>query len=292
MFRQNAFRLGIALLAPMAAMPWGTEGHRAVALIAENLLTKNTEESIRMLMAHDVRLADLATCADEVRQKERKPSFQLSPACSAVFPNPPTGTSSWHFINIDVSTNPLSDAQILDFCGSDCVTKQIVKFTNVLANGATTRAGRQQALAFLVHFVGDLHQPLHAAVRNNDEGGNKVLVDIFDIHNEKLHSAWDTVIPTHIAVDETTFASLLTSEIQQAQSEPQVPIAQLQQAVLQWARQSLQSAKDTAYHGVKLPPSVTTLNEDYDSAAEKVVRMQIARGGVRLANLLNQTMAK
>lgn len=269
---------------------WGNEGHRAVALVAENLLTKNTEDSIRRLMGSDVRLADLAACADEVRAHERNATFQLSTTCSVVFPSPPTGTSPWHFINIDVSVGAPTDAQIEQFCGADCVIKQIAHFTKVLGDGASTRRQRQQALAFLIHFVGDLHQPLHAAVRNGDEGGNKVFVNFFDLHHEKLHPVWDDVIIQHIAANETTLVSGLKNEIQQAQKEPTLPIGHIDQSVLQWARESLKAAHDVAYQNIQLPPAVTPLDANYQKAAAPVVSLQIARGGVRLANLLNQAM--
>ncbi len=280
----------VLLLGSTPAWPWGKEGHRAVALVAENLLTRKTEDSIRRLMGNDVSLADLATCADEVRTHERNPSFQLSAACSSVFPNPPTGTSHWHFVNIEVSAKAPTDAEIEQFCGDDCVIKQIARFTKALTDGASTRPQRQQALAFLIHFVGDLHQPLHAAVRNGDEGGNKVFVNFFDLHHEKLHPVWDDVIIQHIAANETTLVSGLKNEIQQAQKEPTLPIGHIDQSVLQWARESLKAAHDVAYQNIQLPPAVTPLDANYQKAAAPVVSLQIARGGVRLANLLNQAM--
>src|SRR5262249_38863408 len=148
----------------------------------------------------------------------------------------------------------------------------------------------------VVHFVGDLHQPLHAAERGHDEGGNTVIVDFLvspsapHQHNgsgEKLHVVWDSGILGVIAADENVFVPLIKTEVAAAPKE-QAP-ANLDVWVHAWARQSLVLARNVVYKGVK-PPPAPQLGADYETAAEPVVRGQIARGGFHLATVIAQAL--
>jgi len=276
---------------------WGNEGHRAVALVAEELLATNVKANatIKSLIG-GLTLHDLATCADEVRTLEREPAFTMSPACKQVFPKPLAGTSHWHFINLDVASPDPNDAAIDTICANDCAVAKILSFFNTLQNASASQADRKQALAFLVHFIGDIHQPLHAAQRGNDEGGNKVIVDFLVSPNgpthqpgtqEKLHAVWDSGILDVIAANETVFVSLIGPQVAAAQTES-VP-SSLTVWVHAWARQSLDLARSVAYKGVNPPPK-PLLGADYEKAAGPVVRNQIARGGFRLAQVLSQAL--
>ncbi len=277
---------------------WGNEGHRAVAIVAEELLANNTQvnAAIKSLVGN-LRLRDLATCPDEVRTHERQPTFVMSPACRQVFPVPPTGTAHWHFINLDVNSQDPNDAAMDQICNNDCAVAKIIGFSKTLADKSATNTDRAQALAFIVHFTGDIHQPLHAAERNHDEGGNTVLVDFLVTpggpkghqgNQEKLHAVWDSGILNVIAADENVFVQTIQPQIGQAKAE-KAP-AQLSPWVHAWARESLDLARSIAYKGVNPPPATTQLGQAYEQAADPVVRMQIARGGFRLASVLNQNL--
>jgi hypothetical protein len=194
-------------------------------------------------------LSDIATCPDQVHEKERSSTYQLTPACQQVFPAPtPTGTGNWHFVNIPTTlTNP-TDAQIATACGTACVTTQIAHFATILKDPTQTPAARLQALSWVVHFVGDIHQPLHDATRGNDIGGNTEQVSI-DTLPMALHHAWDYELVTDINADPTALATNLQPEITQAAAEPPI-------LTNDWARQSFAYAVSTAYNGIP-PPKET-----------------------------------
>jgi hypothetical protein len=273
---------------------WGNEGHRAVALVAQAQLSVPAKAQIQSLIG--TALPAIATCADEVRAHERNPQeFTLSPACLHVFPTPqPTGTANWHFINLDVGKPDLSDAAMDQLCHDDCVVAKILSFQSVLASKVTPASSRMQALAFLVHFVGDVHQPLHAAERNKDAGGNLVTVGFpttdgptGPLSEETLHAVWDTAVIQRISRDETALVAAIAAQIAAARKE-KVP-AQLGPWVHVWSRQSEALARVSAYQdrGVNIPTSQHDLSLEYEKAAAGVIETQIARAGFRLATLIN-----
>ena len=289
--------LAFMLAAAAPAWCWGDEGHRAVAMVAEGLLAKNSKaaKAIRSL-AGKFQLRDLAPCADQVRTKERQPTFVMSPPCQQVFANPVPGTTNWHFVNLDVNAPDPSDAMIDQICHNDCAVSQVLTFLKTLGNRSASKADRAQALAFVVHFMGDLHQPLHAAERNQDEGGYTVVVDFLPASSgskgpssgqQTLHSVWDSSILGVIAADENVFVPMIQPQVAQARQET-VP-AQLDTWVHSWARESLGLARTVAYAGVN-PPPTPQLGPAYVQAADPVVRQQIARAGFRLAMVLSRTL--
>jgi hypothetical protein len=294
------FTIGWAL-APARGWAWGRQGHRVVGEVAEHLLTSGTQNEITLLAGGSVHLADLATCADEIRAHERNHTALLSPACAAVFPNPPTGTSSWHFVNVEISpttpAEPTDISKAIDAaCQGSCITVEITRFAEVLGDTDRNSSERVQALAFLVHFVGDVHQPLHATDRDHDEGGNKVLVHFFDLTHEKLHAIWDTDLLEHIAGDEQTLFGALGDEIQRARKEGLrrpggTTISEWVAGLLpQWVGESVQLAKQVAYDGVPEQLKPVQLASEYDRKAEAVVKTRLAQAGVRLAALINAAL--
>jgi hypothetical protein len=110
--------LAVLVPRPTTVQGWGNEGHRTVAVVAQQqgMLTANALAGIKTLVGN-VGLVPLSTCPDEVRTHERNPSFVLSPECLVVFPSPqPTGTANWHFINLDVAKSDPKDAPMDAFC--------------------------------------------------------------------------------------------------------------------------------------------------------------------------------
>ena len=179
---------------PSAAQAWGCKGHQTVALLAEKHLTPEARQWVMKLLSEnpiDAKLnrycggavrdamADAATWADDVRG-ERK-------------------NGPWHYIDIPRGSkrSPLEP-----YCGAEgCVTRAISEQLAILRDPKADAAKRAEALRYIIHFVGDLHQPLHT-VTNADEGGNCLPVKYFrrspHEHNHSfspnLHSLWDTAI--------------------------------------------------------------------------------------------------
>lgn len=123
-----------------------------------------------------------------------------------------------------------------------------------------------------MHFIGDVHQPLHAADRNGDGGGNAEIVTFFG-KNAPLHTIWDNQIVYNVDSTNTVLAADLSAEIATAAGESATS------APMDWALQSYQYAIDVAYSGIpgansKTP--VAVLGQPYQDAATPVVRIQIA----------------
>ncbi|MGB6897587.1 MAG: S1/P1 nuclease, partial [Candidatus Acidiferrum sp.] len=156
----------VSLIWPTAALAWGCKGHQTVALIAEKHLTRETRQWVLKVLSENpidpalkrycgeaVRdaIADAATWADDVRG-ERK-------------------NGPWHYIDIPRGSKrgPLEP-----YCGEEgCVTKALSEQLAILKDKNADAAKRADALRYVIHFVGDLHQPLHT-ITNSDEGGNCV----------------------------------------------------------------------------------------------------------------------
>jgi hypothetical protein len=237
--------------------------------------------------------ADLSTWADDLRQERKE-------------------TAGWHFIDI-----PLGAARdrLNEACGSsgDCVTAAIRRQLEVLRSASAGRREQAEALLFVIHFAGDLHQPLHAAT-NNDRGGNCLPVRFFDRRPEpnryhpNLHRVWDVDLVDRIAHrrDPSEFADALRSEFAAEMDRwKQQPVN-----LDDWAWESHELAVTTAYGelpravpvekprpiesctddniGHRMLQPYETIDSRYLHAVSPVVRRQLARAGTRLAVMLNQ----
>jgi hypothetical protein len=180
-----AFVLGV-LSAP-EARAWGQTGHRAVGRIAERHLTPQAARAVSELLAPE-QLTYVTTWADDIRSE---------PEWSKADP--------WHWVTI-------GDGQTYDAApknsGGD-VLEAIERFQKILGDPARPRTERAQALKWLSHLVGDLHQPLHVG-RGDDRGGNEVLVLWFG-EPSNLHSVWDSGIIDQTRLSFTELVEMLGS---------------------------------------------------------------------------------
>jgi len=163
----SAFVL-ILLCVPSAAFSSGREGHKVIGLIAERYLKSDVKaQTIELL--DDFPIDMVGSWADDYRRA-----------------HPETGP--WHYIDSPLADSNLDMAR--DCPHGDCVVAKTRQLLAVLKDAKADRAARQEALKFVVHFVGDLHQPLHDA-DNGDKGGNRRYV-VFDRRPDNLHWVWDT----------------------------------------------------------------------------------------------------
>jgi S1/P1 Nuclease len=308
--------LGCTLLAiSPSAHAWGCKGHQVIALIAESRMTPHAREAaLRILNATPVdpnlprycdasgldRFADGSTWADDIRKVR-----------------PETGP--WHFIDIPRGA-PKSD--LAKYCPlqTGCVTAALVDQLRTLRGSSATPRARADALRFIIHFVGDVHQPLHATT-NNDLGGNCVLVTFFGkapqesapgsgSFHPNLHSIWDTNIVERLSPDKSP--SDLAKDLEK-KFRSRIPAWQSQPAdFAAWAWESHELAEKVAYGGLPHPLPIETprpmtacpddkdpaayakmlqidenLSAPYQDAAAPVVEEQLAKAGARLADLLN-----
>lgn len=287
--------LCVTSISPLSLFGWSAEAHRAIAMIAmKRMQGSRTIGNIAAILGN-LTLADISTCPDEVRDLEEF-GEKLSAPCAAIFPAPPKGTAAWHFIDIPIKgpTFTPGPADVAAACKGACVVSQIENYLRILSHWDAGDTGDkkiadQQALSYVVHFIGDIHQPLHTAERNGDRGGNGVKVKFFDAGNLTLHGIWDNQIVARIDKTPEDLETDLRSDITTANSEPILTVEG-------WAIQSYILARDVAYKGIPVPNAANptappvSLGQAYQDLAAPVVRLQIARAGVRLASHLQSVL--
>jgi len=240
---------------PVLAFAWGKTGHRVVGQIAENHLSPKAAQAVRDLLGADG-LAEVSNWADEIRS---------NPAWKPADP--------WHYVNIpdgqtyeSMSKNPAGDILIA-----------LKRFEATLRNASAAKEERIQALKFMVHFIGDLHQPLHAGKRD-DLGGNRVSVHWFRaVEATNLHTVWDELLIDHEKLSFTEWARFLDhpseSELKEWQST----------GYSVWMEESYK-LRDRCYD---FKPELP-LSYEYVDKSMPIVRQRLLQAGVRLAGTLNQ----
>ncbi len=259
--------LAFSLASP--AVAWNGEAHQLVAWVAEARLTVEAKAGVKELLG-DAELSDaeVVSWADQVRRERRE-------------------TAPWHYINIPVASDGYDAKR--DSKDGNTVIGAVEKFAKVLANKQAPKEDRVEALKFLVHFVGDLHQPLHCVDRNGDKGGNRRLVFFGERKKAvSLHSVWDTLILPRSKGKQSVaeYGTLLNARItvKQLKSWPKGTPAE-------WAVESWKLAKECVYTAdVPVDGDPPKLTEEYLAKAQPVVDEQIQKAGVRLAAVLNAAL--
>jgi hypothetical protein len=191
-------------------------------------------------------------------------------------------TRPWHYVDIEVGTRGYDKAA--DCPTGDCVVAQIEKDEAILKDKRLALPVRAEALRFLIHFVGDLHQPLHCA-DNHDRGGNEVKVLIGRRH-ENLHAVWDVNVVQALGRDPEVVAARLERQI------TPVEMASWRKGTVEdWANETFGVASREIY--ARTPGKAGTeeaviLPQGYARAESGVTEGQLERAGVRLAGVLNE----
>jgi hypothetical protein len=260
--------LCIALLGPSTAWAWGREGHRIVALIAADRLTPAAHAQVADLLGPDVpgAMETVSTWADEIRDERPE-------------------TERWHFVDIEISGNGYDAAR--DCPQGNCIVAQILKDERLVADTQLPRPARAEALRFLIHFLGDIHQPLHCA-DHHDRGGNSVRV-MLNGEETNLHAVWDTAIVASLGEDPVTVARALDERI-----TPREVDAWSRGGPVDWANDSFSIAKRDIYgplQGADRQGETMQLPADYTIREQPLIAEQLEKGGVRLAMVLNRVFA-
>jgi hypothetical protein len=272
------FFLLISVTTP--ALAWGPEGHRIVAEVAESHLTATTRLHIRELLGYDD-LAKISTWADEVRP-QRPESF------------------GWHFVDIPMAASGFSEERDChrpddkhtetEADHHNCAVDRIEIFQRVLADKNESQTNRVEALKFLVHFVADIHQPMHAIAEAR--GGNDIHISEFGSRQCgsgacNLHFAWDTGLIEHAIhlgappsgpLDYPAFLENMI-QIRNLKRRPQGTPEQ-------WANESLHLARQVWLNDGGV------VDEAYYRKNIGSLDERLAVGGLRLATLLNQALGK
>jgi hypothetical protein len=273
------------------AWAWGDEGHEVVALVAQSFLDTDVRKRVAALLAADTDpmtahdIASEATWADKHRDTNADGAREQ--------------TRQWHFVDIEIQAPNIDEAcfnhpkipagtTASDGPADDCVVDKIQEFAAELTNPTTDLEEQVVALKYLLHFVGDVHQPLHSS-DNNDRGGNSKKVSATGFKAGNLHHFWDTEFVDQLGPDAKTIASDLIGNItkdQQAEWQTGGPS--------DWAEEAFKVAHDDAYGQLPEPNSHGgfRLTDDYVTTATNDVSVQLSKAGVRLAMILNQALRK
>jgi S1/P1 Nuclease len=264
--RRFALAIILLLCIPKFAHAWGADGHQIVARIAEDRLTPAAKAAIHDLIGNEsISDSDVASWPDAIRNR---------------FPE----TGPWHYV--DIPANAAAFDEKRDGDNGNNVIEEIEIYEMNVDDKAMSKPWRIEALKFIVHFVGDLHQPLHCAERNGDRGGNSRLVFFLDTPRAtNLHSVWDSALLFHRKGDTPNqkYADDLNAKITPAQAQQWSTGTSLD-----WANESFHIAVNSAYANVPADGPPPKLDINYVQKNELVVEQQLQKGGVRLAMVLNQ----
>lgn len=279
--------LAAALLLPAQALAWGYEGHRIVAGIARGLLTPEARARVDAILAADT---DPLSGHDMIEEATWADSYRGANHLE---------TAQWHFVDTEIDhpdikaackAGPLAAGTPASRGpAEDCVIHKIDEFAAELASPATEPGERLLALKFLLHFVGDVHQPMHAS-DNHDQGGNCVKIAMGQPKPTSLHSFWDTGFLAPMGADPKPIAATLLATITPAERrawERGTPRA--------WAIEAFALARRTA-HSLDFPAGCApdskpwALPPDYEAAVRTAATLQMRRAGVRLAYLLDRSL--
>jgi hypothetical protein len=270
-----------ALLQPELAMAWGYYGHQTTGRIALANVRPATRAAIARLIAHDAELgtpdcrirnlADAAAWPDCLRRDSWRWGY----------------TFAWHY-----QTEPIDqpyDAR-RNCSGGACVSAQIERNQRILADESLPANVRLEALAFMVHFAGDIHMPLHSG-DNSDKGGNDVATTYGIVPGLNLHSVWDSALAERaISAADPPLVRRYTDAERAALGGG---------TAADWGRESWQAARDFVYPNAfgrtpgdsGPPPGEATLSQDAIAAAVPIAERRVTQAGIRIADLLDRAFA-
>lgn len=247
------------------ACAWGKSGHRIVGELAEARLDAKAKAAVAELLAGEAEptLAGVSTWADYVR--EEVPEYLW--------------TVPLHWVNFESGTCSYKARR--NCRDGLCVVAGIERFRNELADTSLPLQRRRDALKFVVHFVGDVHQPLHAGFAV-DRGGNDFQISI-QREGWNLHSVWDTLIIDSLKLDWQAYRARVDA----------IPMSPQSFALLQrtrasaWAEESCQIIQRSDFY-----PPRHKITGKYLEAKRPEADQRLKLAGVRLAVLLNQVLGE
>jgi hypothetical protein len=274
--------LFLLLLSPTPALAWWDYGHKTIATIASNHVTPKTRTAIAALLRHEHTIAT-PTCP--LKSLE---DASYWPDCIKGLGARFDYAFSWHYQNVDICKPFDLTAACKD---GHCVSHQIDRAVKLLKDKAVPPRERLMALAFLTHFVGDLHMPLHAGDRG-DRGGNDVKAAYGIVAGRvNLHLLWDGPLAERAISTPPAGPRGLATGLNVGER------AQLAAGSTEdWSRENWAFARDVAYQSAlnsdpcgPVPPRAVITNAKIE-ALIPAVRGQITKAGLRLARLLDEAL--
>jgi S1/P1 Nuclease len=236
-------------LSEKRSLAWGTKGHQVIARIAEERLSSRARRGVSDLL-DGASLESVANWADMVK----------------------TGRTG-HFVPIPRDENSYDAGK---HCPGDCLIKAIERSDSTLRNYNEPKAKRAEALKFIVHLIGDLHQPFHCT-DNGDAGGNRVAVYFFG-RSTNLHKVWDDDIINQSKPEVGAYAAELSGKVS---GKGQSGSLYMRGTTIDWALDSHRLARN-AYQA-----NGDKLADEYYNNNKEIVDAQLLKAGIRLAKVLN-----
>jgi hypothetical protein len=269
--------LVLAALAPPSALAWSRQGHQLVGELAQRELSPAAQQEVARLLAGEPEptLAGVATWADQIRAESRKGHHPLGER-----------SSRWHYVNFQ-RANGCDYVPARDCPGGNCIIAAINTQRDILADPTRPLAERRDALKFLVHFVGDAHQPMHAGYAD-DRGGNNFQIQYRgegapEGQGTQLHGVWDYWVLQSAGLDNDQYVErLLTLPV------PADPAAAADNAPAEWTLESCRLIRDEALYPSKRK---RVLGDDYLDRHRPLAERRLRQAGARLAALLNAALA-
>ncbi len=246
----------LLLLTPSFALAWGQNGHRITGAIATTLLSSQAQATIDSIIGNES-LAEASTWPDFMRSSDAPFWRQSSPLHYVTVPP--------HKHYHEVGAPPQGDA-----------ITGLKQFTKTLQSNTASREDKATALRFVIHIIGDLHQPLHAG-NGTDRGGNDFKVSYFS-EPSNLHRVWDTQMIESQNLSYTEYTQFLNRRINNAliqeytSTNPEV-----------WIEEST-AIRDTIY------PENDKLYYEYPYKHIDTVNERLIQAGIRIAAYLNQVL--
>jgi hypothetical protein len=263
---KNRIKIGLALVLftylPINASAWGMIGHRVVGEVAESYLTKKGLKGVKSVLGSET-LAMASNWPDFIKSDT---SYNYM--------------GSWHYVNLPGGLDKQGVYRFLNAEKAPNVYGQINAMVTILKDKQSSHAQQQMAMRVLIHLVGDLHQPMHTA-RKEDLGGNKVFVTWFGARSN-LHKVWDEELIDYQRLSYTEYATAINHP-----SKTQVKT---------WQSASLQDMVFESYEACNVIYNTTKhddkLSYRYNFDHVDTLNEQLLKGGIRLAQIINDIYGK
>ncbi len=246
----------VALIVDCASA-WGPMGHSVIGEIAQSKLLPEAKRKIRQQL-QTPSLANVANWADQVKKRRKQ--------------------KPWHYTNIPEGV--LKYDRRRDCPTGDCVTEVIPKMAHTLGNPREPLKSRREALKYLVHFVADIHQPLHLGYAS-DRGGNRISLR-YRGRNTNLHALWDQGLIERGGKSLVQYARQLN-----CRRFANIRLENLREEVIRWGLESRQIVLNSVYNFNK----GSGLSRNYIGRSRIILNRRMCKAGARLAGILNQIFA-
>jgi hypothetical protein len=249
-------------LITLGLISWGPKGHRAIAQIAQNHLSPAAKLAVKNILGTEG-LVDVSSYADEIRTD---PQYKY--------------TGVWHYVNVEPGLDFDQFAKTVTTMPQDNVYKMVIKFERILKDPGKPVTERATALKYIVHLIGDLHQPMHVS-NGTDKGGNDIPVK-FNGYDDNLHGLWDSGLINRQNLTYKQMATMYDNatplEIKRWQSDD----------LMVWLWESYQISTILYQEAAKDP----NFDDNYYKTHLPVLEKRIEKAGIRLAGVLNGIFEK